>query len=60
MAKAKPETEETTAPTATKATVYAHNGGLVRTYTLDVHGEQFADLAKEMSDHTPGSRVELG
>lgn len=47
------------APDATSASVMSATGGHVRTYTKEVHGDAFADLAKEFSDHTPGSSVQL-
>jgi len=44
---------------ANSASVISGTGQHVRTYSREVHGDEFADLAKEFSDHTPGSTVEL-
>jgi hypothetical protein len=41
----------------TSAAVHSATGGHIRSYTLADHGENFAELAKEFSDHTPGSTV---
>jgi hypothetical protein len=44
---------------ATSASVLSSTGGLIRTYSQEVHGDEFADLAKEFSEHTPGSTIQL-
>jgi hypothetical protein len=44
---------------ATSASVLSKDGQLIRTYTQEVHGDDFADLAKEFSSHTEGSTIQL-
>ncbi len=44
---------------ATSAVVNSKDGQHIRTYSLEQHGEDFADLAKEFSAHTVGSTVSL-
>lgn len=51
--------KDAAAANAKSAVVYSKNGGHIRTYDSETHGENFAELAKEFSDHTDGSRVEL-
>lgn len=59
-AKAAKEAEKAAAKAdATSASVLTKSGDTIRTYSLEVHGEGFADLAKEFSDHTPDSSVRL-
>lgn len=56
---AKKKTEDAEEVTATSASVYAHNGGHVRTYTREIHGDDFESLAKDMATQHPGSRIEV-
>jgi hypothetical protein len=56
MARLDEEKKETQKPDATQASVLDANDGHVRTYTKEVHGEDFHDLAKEMR---PGGRIIL-
>lgn len=51
--------EKAAAKNATSASVLNMHGAHIRTYSEEQHGENFADLAKEFSDHTPGSSVTL-
>lgn len=44
---------------ATSASVYARNGGHIRTYTREVHGDDFEDLAQQMADQFEGSRIDV-
>lgn len=44
---------------ATSATVYSSTGAVIRTYTLADHGEDFADLAKEMQAQHKDSKITL-
>lgn len=55
----KPSTEETKVSTATTATVYSKDGGLIRTYSLADHGDEFEKLAQEFQSHTAGSTIEV-
>lgn len=56
-AKAAKDAEKAAAKAGTFAAVHSATGGHIRTYTLDVHGDGFADLAGEFAAHTPGSTV---
>lgn len=47
--------KEKTATTA--ADVLSANGAVVRTYTEEVHGKDFAELAKEFAEQTKGFTV---
>lgn len=62
-AKAAKDAEKAAAKAAssesTSASVFSATGAHIRTYNLADHGDTFADLAKEFSDHTPGSTVTL-
>lgn len=44
---------------ATKAVVLSSTGGHIRTYDVDTHGEDFAELAQEFVGHMPGATVQL-
>jgi hypothetical protein len=59
MARLDEEKKETQKPDATQASVLDANDGHVRTYTKEVHGEDFHDLAKEMLAQRPGGRIIL-
>lgn len=41
------------------AYVYAKNGGLIRSYTLEVHGAGFEALAEQMAAQHAGSRIDV-
>jgi hypothetical protein len=59
MAKKVEKEEKIDEPKHTEARVYSHNGGHIRTYTLEAHGEEFHDLAKQMAAQHHGSRIEV-
>lgn len=45
-----------------KDAILAHvskDGAFIRTYSLEVHGENFADLAREFASKVEGRKVEL-
>lgn len=50
-------TSKKSAPTS--AVVTSKDGGHIRTYTLELHGKDFADLAKQMADQHEGATITL-